>query len=608
MAQSKPAHQRIRTADFATATLVLAMLTGPAHGQFVEWSPTRSARASQERAVRTVSSIKLTGPSLEQLPTPNEPVLERAVGDDVYRRQDGSYVVPFSINGGNIDLQSHGGLISIVARDASLKEVLTAIARSQKLNLVYGGQQAGMGAFGAATGAGNNAGAQAPPSGTAIGPSMEPKVTVSLEKVPLDTALDTILSVVGFAWTRSQGIILVTPASQTAKLPPNAQGRTMHVFELDFATAEDINLAVQGLLSPVGQSFIHTSQSTDNRRSKEIVVVEDLPRYVDRIGAYIAQLDVPPRQVAIQAYVLQVDLNADNRHGVNLEHLARIADPRITIGSRGLANQNASQAFFLELDGNRMDGFLEALRTTVDAKTLASPRIIAVNGQTARLQVGEQLGFRITTTTQTSTLESVEFLDVGVVLEVTPRISRDGRVLLNVSPEVSSGLVNPETGLPQEETAELQTDVLLDDGQGIVVGGLIKEELTNSQTKVPGIGDVPYLGALFQRRSDKRGRSEIIVALVPRILPLHGEEDCQNMVEFERASTPLLKGALVENPRPMEPSLPDPLKYPKRGWDLQVNHESYLHGTHYGNQTPTNMNLRDTSARPTAAPSYGAQG
>ena len=149
----------------------------------------------------------------------------------------------------------------------------------------------------------------------------------------------------------------------------------MQLFELDFAKAEDVDLAVKGLLSPVGQSFAHASVSSDTMRSKEMVVVEDLPRYVDRIAAYIRQYDVAPRQVSIQAYVLQVDLDAETRHGVNLHNLARAIDPEIRLGTRGLASPGASQAFFLEMNGDRFDAFLNALRTTVDAKTLASPRI-----------------------------------------------------------------------------------------------------------------------------------------------------------------------------------------------------------------------------------------
>ena len=147
---------------------------------------------------------------------------------------------------------------------------------------------------------------------------------------------------------------------------------------------------------------------------------------------------------------------------------------------------------------------IEALQTTTDAKTLGSPKLLVLNEQEARLQVGEHLGFKVSTTTDTSTIQNVQFLDVGVVLRLTPRITRDGCVLLHVKPEVSKGAVNPETGLPESQTAELETDVMLNDGQGMVIGGLIKETDSVDQSKVPWLGNVRGIGWLFRKTEAKR--------------------------------------------------------------------------------------------------------
>ncbi|MEM8864041.1 MAG: type II and III secretion system protein, partial [Planctomycetota bacterium] len=178
----------------------------------------------------------------------------------------------------------------------------------------------------------------------------------------------------------------------------------------------------------------------------------------------------------------------------------------------------------------------------------------------SRIQIGEQLGFRVTTTTQTSTLESVEFLDVGVVLTVTPRITRDGRVLMRIQPEVSSGAVNPETGLPEEETTELQTDALLTTGQGMIIGGLIQERDSTVISKVPLLGSVPYAGFFFQRRQLVKSRSEIIVALVPHVMPYSPIQQQRNDDGFRRAFTPLTYGPLCRFPRPEEPRLIDTMQ------------------------------------------------
>jgi hypothetical protein len=207
---------------------------------------------------------------------------------------------------------------------------------------------------------------------------------------------------------------------------------------------------------------------------------------------------------------------------------------------------------------------VECLQTTTDAKTLASPRLLVVNGQEAKIQIGEQLGYRVTTTTETSTMESVDFLDLGVVLTVTPHISRDNRVLMQVEPKVSSGRINPETELPEEETTEVRTNVLLENGQGMVVGGLIKEKDNNIQSKILWLGDLWLIGKLFQRRQVEKQRSEIIVAMVPYVLPLNGEVEDRNATEMMRSQTPLVHGGLESFPRPWEPSLPDAVHNPTR--------------------------------------------
>ena len=176
------------------------------------------------------------------------------------------------------------------------------------------------------------------------------------------------------------------------------------------------------------------------------------------------------------------------------------------------------------------------------------------------MQVGDQLGFKVTTTTETSTLESVQFLDVGVVLTIRPRITRDGRVLLNVKPEVSTGEVNPETGLPEESTTELETDVMLEDGQGMVIGGLIKETDSVVQRKMPYLGDVKGLGWFFRHSEVTKERVEIIVALVPRIQPYDAQWQAFEQGELVKAGVPLFHGQhgpLKRAYRPWDPILPD---------------------------------------------------
>jgi type II secretory pathway component GspD/PulD (secretin) len=386
-----------------------------------------------------------------------------------------------------VQVQSNGnGRVTIIARDSNLTDILNMLAEKEELSFVH----------------------------TA---NFTSRVSIALRDIPLENALTALLSVAGYTWTENNGIIYVSSLMNINPAVPEVNGRDVRVFQLDFASGTEVNNVVQGMLSAVGKSYVMEIDPADNRKTGEAVIVEDLPGSLERISQYICQIDQPPRQVLIEAYVLEIDLRETERHGVNFEHLLKISGNQLRMGTLG-TDPSGNSTFFAELDAPNLKGVIEALKTSTDAKTLASPKILAINGQQSRLQVGQQLGFRVLTTTQTSTLEDVRFLDVGVVLNVTPRISRDGQVMLKVKPEVSSGQINPDTGLPEEETSEVETNVLLANGKGMIIGGLIQEKNIATQNKVPKLGDIKYLGHFFRRTQTEVSRSEIIFVLMPRIV------------------------------------------------------------------------------------------
>lgn len=529
------------------------------HWPLIALAQPSTARQSTERfrpnnSVRTnrvpqVSQRLAQVPNRES-PTPNGPVQAPAVqelpemqtGDSNRDGAPQQFRVPLQEpDFQNMRIKSEDGLISIVARNSPLRDVLTLLAETQGLNIV-------------------------------TADPLSQTISVTLERVQLNDALDAVLSIAGYTFTIQRNIILISNLNNAGgMLTPQAQGLRLEVFQLDYVMAMDVKTAITGMLSPVGQSYIVSSSSTENRRPRELVAVNDLPQFLDRIRQYIAQVDIPPRQVLIEAHIFQVDLDDENRHGVNFDQLfPRNNDLLIQVGTAGLASAAANPlpgatptpGFTFRFNDGNLKAVLECLRTQTDAKTLASPRILVLNGQQARLQVGQQLGFRVTTTTETSTTESVDFLDVGVVLEVTPRISRDGKIMMSVKPEVSSGQVNPTTGLPEEETTELDTDILLCDHEGVMIGGLIQEQDDDLQTKVAWIGDLPYVGRLFQRRVTTKRRSEIIIALIPRLVPYDPQYDQVAHEMYVRADTPLLYGPLVRVPRPWEPRLADAIDNP----------------------------------------------
>ena len=163
-----------------------------------------------------------------------------------------------------------------------------------------------------------------------------------------------------------------------------------------------------------------------------------------------------------------------------------------------------------------MSFVISALREYGQLNTLASPKVLVVDGQEAKIIIGSKLGFRTTTTTQTVTVENVQFLEVGTLLLITPSISADGYVLMNLRPKVSDGRI--EAGLPSETTTEAITSVVVRDGATVVLGGLLRERKEELRSEVPGLGSVPLLGALFRRNRVTRSKTEIAVLVTPHIV------------------------------------------------------------------------------------------
>ena len=424
-------------------------------------------------------------------------------------------------------LEDANGLITLVAQDMALIEVLHELSEKRKLSFVHASD-------------------------------IKERVSISLRGVKVDDALTALLSATGYTWTENRGIIYITSLNnKTSRSAPEVTGRLVRVFPLDFASAEEVDKAIKGVLSPVGSSYTMISDPLDTRKTGESIVVEDLAGSIARIEQYIQQVDIPPRQVLIEAHVLEVRLTETQKNGINFEHIAKVHNHQIKLGTLGVKPAGAS-TFVAEISSDSLNGLIDALKTTSNAKTLAQPKILALNGQQAHLQVGQQLGFPITSQNQNVTIQDVRFLEVGIVLQVTPRISRDGRIMMSVKPKVSSGLVNAETKLPEEKTSEVETSVMLSNGMGMVIGGLIQEKDVTNISQVPRLGDLKILGHLFKNRQVEKERSEIIFVLIPRIvessevLPEQDQYDCirateQEQLDIIRAKTPLFDQHLQPN-------------------------------------------------------------
>jgi general secretion pathway protein D len=171
--------------------------------------------------------------------------------------------------------------------------------------------------------------------------------------------------------------------------------------------------------------------------------------------------------------------------------------------------------------------FITALESVTDVTILANPKILAVNKQEGYVQIGKKLGYRGSTAISTggvATQGEVQFLDTGTVLTFRPYIGNDGYIRMDIYPKDSTAQLNVDK-VPDETVTQVRTNVIVKNGETIVIGGLFRDVVTTGRSQVPILGDLPLVGALFRGTSDKTERQEVIVLLTPHIIEEPGDLD-----------------------------------------------------------------------------------
>src|SRR3989344_5446817 len=294
------------------------------------------------------------------------------------------------------------------------------------------------------------------------------------------------------------------------------------VFDLGYAKAEDISTKVSEVLTPaIG------SMKFDERSNK--VVISDTEQALTKTRKIIEAFDEKDKQVLIEAKIIQITLNDEHKMGVDWEAIVRDFHS-LDLASNFDVLTSTDKSGRLSIGTVASDDYtalIEALDTVGKTNILSSPRITAVNNKEAKILVGSTEPYVTTTTTTpsagpTTTAESVNFIEVGVKLYVTPTIHEDGFVTMKIKPEVSSVTSNLTTSnnntIPVVETSEAETTVMVKNGVSIVIGGLIKEEKIKSTRKVPFLGDIPVMGFAFRSQNDEVSKTEIVIFLTPTII------------------------------------------------------------------------------------------
>jgi len=294
-------------------------------------------------------------------------------------------------------------------------------------------------------------------------------------------------------------------------------------FELEYANAVEIKDKISEMLTKDVGSVV-----VDERTNQ--LIVTDLVHNMEKIKSLVQTFDSKTRQVFIEAKILEVSLNDEFSMGVEWSKIFRDSDNLTITGELPFSSPASTSSSFKADAGtftsDNYEAALELIKSVGNTKILASPHIAVCNKDEATFMVGSREAYVTTTTTTGEVTETkseiVNFVDVGVTLYVTPVINKDGFIQMHIKPEVSSVREWLETSegnkVPIVDTSNVETNVLIKDGQTIIIAGLIKEETRKNLSKVPLIGGIPILGIPFKTKSDQVKRKEFVIFLTPHII------------------------------------------------------------------------------------------
>jgi type II secretory pathway component HofQ len=268
---------------------------------------------------------------------------------------------------------------------------------------------------------------------------------------------------------------------------------------------------------------------TADPRSRHLIVT-DTPVKVQEIQSLITSLDLPVKQVSIDAMIVDAEMEDDAATGVDwILNTVHSQDefggtPDFSLGSAlPITNPQvgaATMAFGIVSDSINLRAEIQARVESTDSKLLANPTIVTVENQPATINIAEEIPYQeLTQTSEGGQIASTEFKDVGTVLTVTPRVTHDNHILVTVDAKQSNTTGVSATGVPIESKREAQTTLRVEDGQSIFIGGLraFDDELANR--KVPILGDIPVLNTFFKSQDVAKRHSELLIFLTCNVLP-----------------------------------------------------------------------------------------
>jgi type II secretory pathway component GspD/PulD (secretin) len=384
------------------------------------------------------------------------------------------------------------GRITLSVQNTSIAEVMNMLAEKERVNIV-------------------------------LGNGVDGEVSLNLYDVTLDQAVRSVARTGGFGVERHAGTYFIIRPEDAGKRSTTSITR-VKTFPIQYSEPEQVADILKNHVSSYGK--------VTALRGRNVVVIEDTPDYLRQVEQILAEIDRRPSQILIEAKILQVTLSDSDAYGINWARLLRVDGGDAAFGVEGLPAPGGGA--FLSMLTPNIELALDVLHTRDRVRTLSAPKLLALEGQESSVVIGDRQGYKVTTTIDQVTTESIEFLESGVILKVLPKIDATGKVMLDIHPEVSTGSVSL-TGIPSQSTTEVTTHMLADDGQTVFIGGLIRNNVDETHEGVPVLGDLPLVGKLFSGQSRGSINTEMVVLITPYVVggDIH-REMMEKLAQYEQ--------------------------------------------------------------------------
>lgn len=340
-----------------------------------------------------------------------------------------------------------------------------------------------------------------------VAEGVDGRVSVNIYNMETIEAIHAISESAGFIAEERNGNIYIIDRNDTGKYR-DSNLTEIRIFKVQYTSISEIEPILKEHLSSFG--------SIKALAESNLLVIEDKPSFLNKIEMLLSKIDREPKQILIEAKILEIVLTDNQSYGFNWAKLFSGSDSSGRLGTQGLASPG-TPGLLAQYTNSNVDIVLSALEAKGRLRTLSTPTLLAMEGQESETIVGTRLGFKVTTTVNQVTSESIEFLETGIILKVTPSVDRNGQILLDIHPEVSTGVVSDD-GIPSKSTTQVSTRMLVPNGKTVFMGGLIRRSSNNSREAVPVLGDIPVIGGLFANNSQNFSTTEIIVLLTPTIV------------------------------------------------------------------------------------------